>query len=383
MNRDTALNLLRGGNDGIVKWNRCIDAEEEMPDLSGTNLSEADLSGANLSGANLSGANLSDAYAAKAKFNKANLAGANLNEARFNEANLAEVDLTRANLRDAELVRVVLTHANLCEADFCKADLYKANLQSANLMGSQFVLAKLAETDLRNAKLTCANFNDADLRSADLGDAKLVGADFTRANLCGANLTSAICDGAKFIGTHGLYGRYQVKADRLQGAEKATYTKWWDVPTWARIRNVGSLPLFGVSYLGIISISVWVASIKLVNHYLQALRVNQHTEGVKWIKSISDMPLPEHMGFTLFALVILAVATTLYKLFCPTEIQESSETRWAYELKQPIIVYRGLACSRKIARWVTAICYIVGGPWVLYLLGRRVWETLGILLFSI
>ena len=69
MDRDEAIKLLTGGEEGIAKWNRRRDQYEEIPRLSNANLSGADLSGANLSevdlergptrrGAKLCGANL-------------------------------------------------------------------------------------------------------------------------------------------------------------------------------------------------------------------------------------------------------------------------------------------------------------------------------------
>jgi len=126
-------------------------------------------------------------------------------------------------------------------------------------------------------------------------------------------------------------------------------------------------------------ILVWATSVELLNSYLQKVRGYPLTSEVEWIKQLPDVPLPTHMGFTLVALLILAAAATFYKLFCPVEIQESSETRWVCELRQPTITYRSLTYSRIVRRWVTAICYVVGGPWVCILLVCRVFETFAVL----
>ena len=155
---------------------------------------------------------------------------------------------------------------------------------------------------------------------------------------------------------------------------------------------MGSLPLFGVSYLGIILIWLWAVSVDTLNHYLGLLKelarglVEKPVETewlrsfLEWLISLPEVPQPEHMGYTLIALLFLAIAATVYKLFCPAQIQESSESRWVCELKHPVIVYRGLACSRLFVRWVTTFCYAIGGPWITYLLVRRVLETIDLLL---
>lgn len=46
MDRDEAIKLLRGGEEGIAEWNRRREAREEIPDLSEAELKRADLSGA-------------------------------------------------------------------------------------------------------------------------------------------------------------------------------------------------------------------------------------------------------------------------------------------------------------------------------------------------
>ena len=58
MNRDEALELLRGGHLGIARWNEWREMGAEIPDLRGVNLSEAKLIDVNLSGANFTNANL-------------------------------------------------------------------------------------------------------------------------------------------------------------------------------------------------------------------------------------------------------------------------------------------------------------------------------------
>ena len=78
MDRDEALKLLRGGEEGVAEWNRRRSEGEEIPDLSG----------ADLRGADLRGADLSYAYLVEAKLLRANLSSANLTKADLRGADL-------------------------------------------------------------------------------------------------------------------------------------------------------------------------------------------------------------------------------------------------------------------------------------------------------
>jgi hypothetical protein len=68
MERERALELLRGGADSVRRWNRWRQRRAELPNLSHADFSQADLSDADLTGANLEGA----------KFVGAKLVGARL-----------------------------------------------------------------------------------------------------------------------------------------------------------------------------------------------------------------------------------------------------------------------------------------------------------------
>ena len=132
MDRDEALAFLRGGNEGIVEWNRRREAGEDIPELVEANLSDANLSGANLSGTDLSHANLIGSHLSDAL-----LIDANLRHANFRRANLSCANLSGANLRDARLIGANLSDANLSGANLTQATIVNANLCGTNLSGSQ------------------------------------------------------------------------------------------------------------------------------------------------------------------------------------------------------------------------------------------------------
>lgn len=121
MDRDEALRLLRGGPEGVAKWNRRRAADEEIPDLT-----EADLHGAHLHGADLGGADLS-----RADLRGADLGGAFLRGAKLTGAKLTGADLRGANLGGADLTWADLTGANLTRADLTLARLIRYRLDNA------------------------------------------------------------------------------------------------------------------------------------------------------------------------------------------------------------------------------------------------------------
>ena len=106
LDRDEALKLLKGGEEGIREWNQRRASGVEIPDLSSANLHGADLCDANLCYANLRDANL----------HGANLCDAILSTANLRTANLRDANLSGADLSDAILTGAILGGANLGEA---------------------------------------------------------------------------------------------------------------------------------------------------------------------------------------------------------------------------------------------------------------------------
>ena len=221
MTRQEALELLKGGSEGIAKWNAWRDEQSDpnspvrnpydedfefislAPDLLEPALIEADLAGVDLTGVNLTRANL-----AQANLTGANLARANLTGANLSEANLARANLTGVNLTEADLSRGNLTGANLTEAKPTESNppdeaideirLTVANLTRANLILADLTSADLTRAGLIGATLTGAKLTDTDLTSAYLVGAKLRGTDLTRTKLRGTNLSKADLTRAKF-----------------------------------------------------------------------------------------------------------------------------------------------------------------------------------------
>ena len=157
MDRVEALRFLRGGPEGVAKWNRRRLADEVIPSLAGADLRKAILRGADLR---------------KADLRKAILRGADLREADLREADLDGVKLSEAILRVAKLSVAILRGADLRGADLRGADLVRAYLAGARLDGARLFWTRLDGARLYGANLHGARLAEAYLAGADLREAR-------------------------------------------------------------------------------------------------------------------------------------------------------------------------------------------------------------------
>jgi len=183
MDRDEAIKLLIGGEEGIKQWNQLRESGLAIP-----HLANADLSGSNLTGVNLFGANL----------RRANLGKANLREANLSEANLSEASLSQAYLHYAHLCHAVLEHSFLGGAYFSGANLANARLCHAESSGAFFDKADLSGADISDTLMRGTTFRGANLRGA-----KFLRANLVESNLLGVEVDSATrFDNARVDGCH-------------------------------------------------------------------------------------------------------------------------------------------------------------------------------------
>ncbi|MDZ7957115.1 MAG: pentapeptide repeat-containing protein [Aulosira sp. DedQUE10] len=126
----------------IASRNAQQDLENELLDLSYTNIS---------------GAKLAGAYLERTNFDKTNLSGSDLSSANLQGAILSAANLTDANLSGANLQETILNAAILSGTNLSGANLQRANLH----------LAKLDGAILNNAIINGTNFRDAEFSSTN------------------------------------------------------------------------------------------------------------------------------------------------------------------------------------------------------------------------
>lgn len=117
---------------------RDLNQNEEVIDLSKTDLrgakfSKPNLHKVNLSGSNLKGVRLIGAILCKANFMGANLQNTSLRKAELQGANLFFADLQGAYLNGANLERAELWHTKLQGANLCRVNLQKAYFRGVDL----------------------------------------------------------------------------------------------------------------------------------------------------------------------------------------------------------------------------------------------------------
>jgi uncharacterized protein YjbI with pentapeptide repeats len=145
---------LRGGPDGLRRWNRLKAADRKAVELSGADLSGLDLT----------------------------------------EATFRGVKAKTATFAGATLARAEMSEGCFDRSDFSKADLQDAHLKGVSALEADFRGAKLARAVLSHGMFLGASFAGADLTGADLTDTNIQKADLTGATLDGAALDAAFFD---------------------------------------------------------------------------------------------------------------------------------------------------------------------------------------------
>jgi hypothetical protein len=140
MDRDEALKLLGGGDQGIAEWNRRRETGEVIPDLWDVALCRAALGGVDLRRADVRRADLSGAI-----LDRANLIDANLSKAQLAGAFLRGANLSGANLFEANLSGAILIDADLSVTSFDGTIFGKADLTGATCWHTTFADVDLTE----------------------------------------------------------------------------------------------------------------------------------------------------------------------------------------------------------------------------------------------
>ncbi|MEM7245000.1 MAG: pentapeptide repeat-containing protein [Acidobacteriota bacterium] len=238
---------------------------------------------------------------------------------------------------------------------------------------------------------------------ADLGGANLVEARLANANLTMANLAEANLTGAEFGKAKGLREALLAETCRaepggpsqFETVERRGLDRHWD---WERVRVFGRLPLFGVSYAALILVPVMMYLLAFYN-----ARVADLNElGVKTTAALQNYPattpkenaqrdallavadflqgaerqaIPSQSFLLLVSTVLLAIASTVYTIACPSRVKEFSRDQWCDQLKQPLIHYWPMCWRSAPLRVVCLVCYTLGGLGALWVLAVKVFRA--------
>lgn len=153
--REQLLRELRGGAEGVSRWNaRSLGERQAAGPFDGMDLRGADLAGVDLASLDFHGANF-----ARSTLTSAWLLECNLEQATFSGANLDQAWCPNACLREANLQGASLARANLRGCDCRQASFARANLSGANLDGANLCGADFSSSNLQDVSLTRARYD--------------------------------------------------------------------------------------------------------------------------------------------------------------------------------------------------------------------------------
>lgn len=361
------LELLRSGIENWNEWRR--QNQGKSIDLSKANLANANLQGAAFTNASLQmtdlrGANLENTDLRGANLDKTDLRGANLNGANLHNANLSFANLQGAQINEATKLddkwRLVWEIVNQGEE---KRDLEGTNLTSTNLQG-----ANLNGVSLNNAYFNGSMLQGVNFQGANLSGAFLITANLEGANLKGADLKEANLNKATFKNTlinhktnlqHILFSpEHEALHDGSDTLILPRRDRWLN---WDRLRAIGHFPLFGVSWGALAASLLVINTIGLLNQtqYLSPDLVTY------------PIPIPHRMTGILISCLLLVLGSTLYRLLCPSRVQEFSETVWVEEHSRPRLQYLAESLRRPFSQWWVLLFTVTGGLLALFLVGER------------
>jgi uncharacterized protein YjbI with pentapeptide repeats len=420
-----ALKRERASNPGLEL--DLSGADFSGRDLRNMDLSSADFRGANFTKANLKAVNLSGANLSEARLDNADLTNANLSDADLTGANLFDADLTgvkvtpttilKASLLRAKLSCKILSEANIAGADLSRHELESVNLSGRDLRGTRFNHAKLnganfagsnltaaqfEHSTLESANFTNANLSEASLAYANLSTSTLVGADFFGASLTCANLSAANIKHANFHETQlnsaifdsveGTYRARNLRTSTMQNdvryfdkVVREWPERWVD---WEMIRIAGRLPLFAASYSALILIPAYLYALEVYNDKVKAARAWIETSGVPAraseaiLNHLHEEPIPSRWTLLLVSTILLAAASTIYALACPSRVNSFSRDQWCDEHGHSLVHYWADAWKMRPLRLACAAMYLVGGLGAFYVLITKLWCAGAILLGS-
>ena len=81
----------------------------------------------------------------------------------------------------------------------------------------------------------------------------------------------------------------------------------------------------------------------------------------------------------LLSTILLAMASTLYVLFCPKRVQEFSKTVWCDQLGKPLLHYWAMAWRHRALRLLCMTLYLTGGPLALMLIAVKLVDTVWVI----
>lgn len=322
------------------------------------------------------------------------------------------LDLSDADFTGQTIYQASLNYANLENANFKNAELTNVDLFSATLKGVNFENATINNVNLNNVKdFTGVNFKNTkflktEFHSLDLSSLNFENTDFSYAQINFVNFDNSQFKGTIFYESNLATvsfknARYLNKAKNLLTTKSPRDIKYFEFCDrniinrfidWEILRVLGKLPLFGASYLALISIPLFFYILAKFNEHIDIIKLwssNITSNSPEYIvnlaniisSKLSPVAVPQQSLLLLFSTIFLALGATIYALLCPSRIKEFSRDQWVDQLEKPLLHYWPLAWRFPFARIICILSYLLGGIGIIWVIGGKLIDV-GIFIYK-
>ncbi|MCB9981390.1 MAG: pentapeptide repeat-containing protein [Rhodospirillales bacterium] len=236
----------------------------------------------------------------------------------FEGANFSGAQFSNGNFKQVSFKNTILHTAN-----FNNSDMSHADFTGAEGKRTQFIETKFGKARLENAKFKLAHFKKADFAEADLRGASIRKTDLTSTHWGKAKIDSnSSFQYSYFNQEHGILE---------DGSDQICLPRWLN---WSKVRKLGSLPMFGISWTGLAASLITIKIIRMANDARASVDV-----AISGQVPQNDIPVPDQLWIMLVSFILLVVGSTLYKFGCPDRVQTFSEVEWVEQHHRPRIHY--------------------------------------------
>jgi hypothetical protein len=271
-----------------------------------------------------------------------------------------------------------------CVFDHCRFD---AGLRDCHFVNCRFIHCNFVRRTVRNVWAADCEFEGCLFFGTQLRNFRTEDCAFIRNRFNGFTLF----DNIRLFRADDLETNFQLHVVRIgEGESKTnietdlaiyaeTKLRWPEkYLSWERLRTMGKLPLFGISYSVLITVPVLLFALAIYNKQITSLRElaapgaladNPEMHLVRsLLAKLHTIPVPDLTLWLIVVTLLLAIASTLYTLVCPARVKEFSVSQWTDELGLSSLQYLPLSWSRRMARLVSGACYAIGGAGALIII---------------
>lgn len=326
---DAHVAVVKGGRQTLAEW-RALNPHVRL-DLSKAAMSGLDLAECDFSEADLRGTVLTDCKLEKCIFSHSDLTGANLINCTMRWSVFANSLLDSCIFRDCDA----------CDASFVNSQAHKTQFEGVNLSRSLFNKAKIHRGQLYNCHCVMTSFIETHLGSCSLVGVRMMYADISKCDFVESSIENG--DWSHIKGAFKARGLETTKPSQTPNYFDLCCRTWCErYCDWESLRTFGRMPLFGISYTTLLLIPIYCFVISFYNQQLSRVSAYAATLDDKTgrlaggsrvfsetvMAHLQPIPLPSLSLLLLGSTVLLAIASSIYTLACPSRIKEFTKDVW-------------------------------------------------------